>query len=79
MLRRILMLVAVAALMAAMVAASAVTGLAQQEEEGGQYQYQTQEDWGSGPGGPDDGCTDQYGPYNTYYGCDGSIIPSVDA
>ena len=46
--RRMVLLVAVVALMAAMVAASAVTGLAQ-VEEGGQYQYQTEDDGWSDP------------------------------
>ena len=55
--RRMLMLVTIMAVMAAMVAASAIPGLAQEEgldeEDWGQYwepdQYQTQEDGGSDP------------------------------
>ncbi len=66
--RRILMLATIMVVMAAMVAASAVTGLAQ-VEEGGQYQYQTQEDGWSDPR-QDDYCDinepDEYGEPTGY-------------
>ncbi len=79
--RRMMVFVGVVALVVAMVAASAVTGLAQEEideEDWGKYQYQPEQDWGSGPGGPDDDCTDYYGADGTYYGCGGLIVPPVE-
>ena len=70
--RRMVLLVAVVALMAAMVAASAVTGLAQ-VEEGGQYQYQTEDNGWSDPR-QDYNCSydepDEYGEPTGYtWGC----------